>query len=127
MSAEADAGDGDPNGRTIHVRIAASLPQVFAVPPGLDQCQRQRRGEFTLAVRADGADCPQNKAALHPSATATGRQRIAASIPATSIFFICIIASNARLAVSPPAAIAPVRTIGVICQEIPHLSLHHPH
>ena len=61
------------------------------------------------------------------SATATGRQRIAASIPATSIFFICIIASNARLAVSPPAAIAPVRTIGVICQEIPHLSLHHPH
>ena len=37
-----------------------------------------------------------------------------------------IIASNARLASSPPAAIASVSTRGVICQEMPHLSLHQP-
>src|SRR3954447_2979909 len=38
-----------------------------------------------------------------------------------------IIASNARFASSPPAAIASVSTRGVICQETPHLSLHQPH
>src|SRR5204863_4181235 len=37
-----------------------------------------------------------------------------------------IIASNARLASSPPAAIASVSTRGVICHETPHLSLHQP-
>ena len=42
--------------------------------------------------------------------------RRAASIFATSIFPISIIASNARFASSPPAAIASVRTRGVICQ-----------
>src|SRR3546814_8148813 len=47
----------------------------------------------------------------------------AASIAATSIFFMPNIASNARFASSPPAAIASVSTRGVICQEIPHLSL----
>src|SRR6185437_1480970 len=50
----------------------------------------------------------------------------AALIAATSIFFISIIASNARFASSPPAASASVSTRGVICQEIPHLSLHQP-
>src|SRR5262249_45437879 len=53
--------------------------------------------------------------------------RRAASIAAMSIFFISIIASKARFASSPPIASASVRTRGVICQEIPHLSLHHPH
>jgi hypothetical protein len=53
--------------------------------------------------------------------------RRAASIAAMSIFFISIIASKARFASSPPAASASVSTRGVICQEIPHLSLHHPH
>jgi hypothetical protein len=38
-----------------------------------------------------------------------------------------IIASNARFASSPPAASASVSTLGVICQETPHLSLHQPH
>jgi ABC-type branched-subunit amino acid transport system permease subunit len=37
--------------------------------------------------------------------------------PATSIFFIPIIASNARFASSPPAASASVSTRGAICQE----------
>jgi len=50
----------------------------------------------------------------------------AASIAATSIFFMVIIASKARLASAPPAAIASVNTRGVICQERPHLSLHQP-
>ena len=53
--------------------------------------------------------------------------RRAASIAATSIFFMPIMASNARFASAPPAAIASVSTRGVICQEMPHLSLHQPH
>ena len=53
--------------------------------------------------------------------------RRAASIAAMSIFFMPIIASNARFASSPPAAIASVSVRGVICQETPHLSLHQPH
>jgi hypothetical protein len=53
--------------------------------------------------------------------------RRAASIAVTSIFFMPIIASNARFASSPPAASASVKTRGVICQDTPHLSLHHPH
>ena len=56
-----------------------------------------------------------------------GQPRRAASIAATSIFFMPIIASNARFASSPPAASASVSTRGVICQETPHLSLHQPH
>jgi len=53
--------------------------------------------------------------------------RRAALIAATSIFFIPIIASNARFASAPPTASASVSTRGVICQETPHLSLHQPH
>src|SRR4051812_16741159 len=53
--------------------------------------------------------------------------RRAASIAATSIFLMPIIASNARFASSPPVASASVSTRGVICQETPHLSLHQPH
>jgi len=45
-----------------------------------------------------------------------------------SIFFICIIASNARLATAGSGSVtAFVRTTGAICHENPHLSLHHPH
>ena len=62
----------------------------------------------------------------HHGLPASTQQRRAASITATSIFFIFIIASNARLASSPPAAIAAVSTRGVICHETPHLSLHQP-
>ena len=53
--------------------------------------------------------------------------RRAAVILATSIFFMSIIASNARLASAPPAESASISTRGVICQESPHLSLHQPH
>jgi len=54
--------------------------------------------------------------------------RRAASIAAMSIFFICIIASNARLAAAGSASVIDfVRAIGVICQDNPHLSLHQPH
>ncbi len=51
----------------------------------------------------------------------------AASIAATSIFFMGIIASNARFASSPPAVIASTSTRGVICHDTPQRSLHHPH
>src|SRR5262245_20571229 len=56
-----------------------------------------------------------------------GQPRRAALIAATSIFFMSIIASKARLASAPPAAIASISTRGVICHETPHLSLHQPH
>lgn len=47
---------------------------------------------------------------------------------AMSIFFMVIIASNARLeAARSESAIASASARGVICQESPHLSLHHPH
>ena len=52
---------------------------------------------------------------------------MAASMAATLIFFIGIIALKARFATSPPAAMASVNTRGVICQDMPHLSLHQPH
>jgi hypothetical protein len=44
-----------------------------------------------------------------------------------SIFFIGIIALKARFASAPPTASASVSTRGVICQERPQRSLHHPH
>src|ERR1051325_4205792 len=54
--------------------------------------------------------------------------RCARSMAAMSIFFISIIASNARLAAARSGSVnALVRAIGVICQDKPHLSLHHPH
>ena len=62
--------------------------------------------------------CPFSRIQVHP--------RRAASIFATSIFFISIIASKARLASAPPAAIALVRARGVICQDNPQRSLHQP-
>ena len=60
--------------------------------------------------------------------TATSQPRNAASIAVMSIFFIVIIASNALLAAARSGLVyAFVRAIGVICQEMPHLSLHQPH
>ena len=45
-----------------------------------------------------------------------------------SIFFIVIIASNARLAAAASVSvIAFIKAIGVICQDNPHLSLHQLH
>ena len=56
------------------------------------------------------------------------RARRAASIAAMSIFFMVIIASNARLAAAGSGSeMASMRTRGVICQDTPHLSLHQPH
>ena len=46
---------------------------------------------------------------------------------ATSIFFMVIMAENARFASAPPFDSASVSVRGVICQEMPHLSLHQPH
>ena len=72
----------------------------------------------------------------HPAKPETSRRRppryqpyprLAASMAATSIFFIDIIAEKARFASAPPAAIASVSTRGVICQERPQRSLHQPH
>src|SRR5262245_65149507 len=51
----------------------------------------------------------------------------AASIAATSIFRIGIMASNARFAAALSGlVVASSRTRGVICQEKPHRSLHQP-
>ena len=62
------------------------------------------------------------------ASTMPSQSRRAASIAAMSIFFICIIASNARFAAAGSGSvIALVRAIGVICQDNPHLSLHQPH
>src|SRR6266511_6287853 len=61
-------------------------------------------------------------------ARALHQLRRAASIAAMSIFFISIIASNARLAAAGSGSlIACVNASGVICQDRPHLSLHQPH
>jgi hypothetical protein len=54
--------------------------------------------------------------------------RRAASIAAMSIFFICIIASNARLAEAGSGSVtAWVRASGVIRRDTRGLSLHQPH
>src|SRR4051812_44973364 len=53
--------------------------------------------------------------------------RRAASMRATSIFVIDIMAEKARLPSAPPTARASVSTRGVICQDKPQRSLHQPH
>ena len=83
--------------------------------------ESQARTEWDRAVTMCLA--PEMHASKLPS-----QPRRAASIAAMSIFFICIIASNARLAAAGSGSvIALVRAIGVICQDNPHLSLHQPH
>src|SRR3954453_12343416 len=80
-----------------------------------------------LNGRHSSSDCSLPlSAAGHHELPASTQPRRAASIATTSIFLIVIIASNARLASSPPAAMASVSTRGVICHETPHLSLPQP-
>ena len=97
----------------------------------------QHRADYLggLAKRWHQSRAPQRLLSTHNSrsqpagATFDGPQpRRAASMAATSIFSICIIASKARLAAARSgSAIASVRARGVICQDRPHLSLHQPH
>jgi hypothetical protein len=65
---------------------------------------------------------------LHARFYATTQRLRVASIAATSIFFICIIASNARLATAGSGSVkAFVKTIGVIYQAfagVPPQNLH---
>ena len=68
---------------------------------------------------AEAIECDHGELTLVPSR--------AASIAATSIFFMPIMASKARRASSPPAASASVKTRGVICHDRPQRSLHQPH
>src|SRR5687767_10143169 len=73
-----------------------------------------------LCVTHLNQDAPPARPAPHP--------RTAASIFATSIFFIVIIASNALFAAARSGLVnAFVSATGVICQFTPHLSLHQPH
>jgi hypothetical protein len=56
------------------------------------------------------------------------RPKLADSIAAMSIFFMVIIASNARFAAMRSGSdIAAIRARGVICHDSPHRSLHQPH
>ena len=68
---------------------------------------------FELNVEADMHDYSAAHGGL-PSLGSIAQPRKAASMAATSIFFIGIIASNARLATSPPLACASMSTRGVI-------------
>ncbi|BDT57721.1 hypothetical protein MasN3_12150 [Massilia varians] len=64
----------------------------------------------------------------NPDAAVPAQPRRAASIVATSILRIVIIASNARFATAGSGSAMPsLSTRGVICQDSPHLSLHQPH
>jgi hypothetical protein len=70
---------------------------------------------------------PIAPAAMPPRYARPGPRR-AASIAAMSIFFMPIIASNARLAAARSELVAAsMSTRGVICQDKPQRSLHHPH
>jgi hypothetical protein len=95
-------------------RVAALSKSSSGIGSPRIGCTRERRHE------AGGNDDGQNATHDQP--------RRAASIVAMSIFLISIIASNARFAAAGSGSvIACVSTIGVICQDTPHLSLHHPH
>ena len=100
-----------------------------------DPAPRRGRMEGTEVQSAGGQDRRRQPKAAPDDALKTGSEnrglsdqpRRAFSMVATSIFFIGIIASKARLASAPPAAIASVSTRGVICQLRPQRSLHQPH
>src|SRR5436190_2274955 len=91
--------------------------------PHQDSCQQDG---ITVRRKPQRTSATKRANRGHHGLPASTQPRRAASIAATSIFLIVIIASNARLASSPPAAIASVSTRGVICHETPHLSLHQP-
>ena len=90
--------------------------------PGLPANDRQDVKHPALAA-AHAAHSVALHSAAHPL-----WPRTAVSITAMSIFFIVIMASNARLAARTSVLVyALINAMGVICQETPHLSLHHPH
>src|SRR5262249_1614207 len=91
----------------------AAQEAMSALPPKADMCGATRDVRF--GPKAD-------LMCFSPRNSAAPRRLDCGDVD----FFMPIIASNARFASSPPAAIASVRTRGVICQEIPHLSLHQP-
>jgi hypothetical protein len=86
------------------------------------------KGPFTFSERYSDVPWHQKLGNAMHGSKMQSQPRRAASIAAMSIFFICIIASNARFAdAGSGSVIAFVRAIGVICQDNPHLSLHQPH
>jgi hypothetical protein len=102
-------------------RAAASLIAALLVEGDWRGQKRQK----TKTRRQKRGQAPRTE----PAPVFGGHQpRIAASIAAMSIFCICIIASNARLATAGSGFVtARVRTSGEICHDTPHLSLHQPH
>jgi hypothetical protein len=82
-------------------------------------CLTMRRTDVTRMSEAEKAPATWSRLCSYP--------RRAASIVATSIFFMDIMAEKARFASAPPAARASVRARGVICQDRPQRSLHQPH
>lgn len=74
--------------------------------------------------RVHGGSSPRNN---RFGSTSASQPRRAASIAATSILPIVIMASNARLAAAGSGPVtASVSATGVICQDTPHLSWHQP-
>ena len=73
-------------------------------------------GAMVLCARRGSAAPGWDRNRSISAATLPRQPRRAASMVATSIFFIGIIAANARCASAPPAAIASVSTRGEICQ-----------
>lgn len=100
-----------PRDRWPDAATAIGLYDFFRLP-GAAGIETEHTAADTMSPPAVGR---KRYAQLHP--------RRAASIAATSIFLMPLIASNARFASSPPAASASVSTRGMICQDTPHLSL----
>ena len=134
-------------------RLRLLPPAANYVAPGVDQMagvdksllvdlilrhasSLRRRSETTRGMARRWAWSPARAFACNMCSGRRGerafRQKwhqppMAFSIAAMSILLIGIIASKARLALSPPALRESVNTLGVICQDTPHLSLHQPH
>ena len=88
---------------------------------------RPSRERITCSMRIRATSWRRSTNAPGDDGHAHRQPRRAASIAAMSIFFIDIIASNARLAAAGSGSeIASRSARGVICQDTPHLSLHQP-
>src|SRR5262245_19851272 len=103
-------------GRILHLPAMVPLG-----PQGQDEAsgERQRDAQVEHGTRQGAGPLPEPARQVRPDETTWfgwAQPRRAASIFATSIFFIVIIASYARLASAPPAASASVSVRGVICQ-----------
>mgnify|MGYP005812021743 CR=1 FL=1 len=86
------------------------------------------RGQRHNFARRRYTDSVAVEAAAFRVVAGKGQPRLAASIPATSIFFIFIIALKTRWRTAGSGSAIPcVSTTGVICQEMPQRSLHQPH